>query len=252
MRKEIKTYENNTSYTFGRYIKESKKSFNSMIDYTILKPNTTIDDIRQHCEEAKEHECYSVCVFPEFVSSTKAFLEDSDVKVCTVISFPKGTDKTIQKVRETDKAISDGTDEIDLVMNYKQLKKLSEKEEDSDEYTKEYDDILDDIKQVTSICHKNGVICKIIIESSDLTYDQVRTACEMCVDAGADFIKTSTGFSESGIGAELDKVKYIRKILPDYIKIKASGGIRTIDQIKEFSQYVDRIGMSILPQESNF
>lgn len=247
MRKELPLYENKSTYTIGRYIKENKESYTHMVDYTLLKPNLTIDEIKQHCETAKDNGCYAICIMPEFVSTAKAFLEDTSVKICTVISFPKGNDKTIQKIREADKAISDGADEIDMVMDYKKLKKLQEYEIKSEEYEKNYADILDDIRQLSMLCHKNGKTLKVIIESGDLTLDQVRIACEMCVDAGADFIKTSTGFAESGVGAELDKVKYMRKILPDYMKIKASGGIRTEDQVKQFAPYVDRVGTSVIP-----
>lgn len=242
MKKELKLYTENKTYTLGRYLKENKESFNKMIDFTLLREDVDIDDIKKHCETAEENGYYAVCILPEFVSTAKAFCED--VVICTVISFPEGTDKTIKKIKDTDKAISDGAEEIDMVMNYKKLKELNEHDVDSEEYQKIYNDVLDDIRQVVQLCHKDGVVVKVIIESGDLTYDQVRIACEMCVEASADFVKTSTGFAKSGIGAELDKVKYMRKILPDFMRIKASGGVRSEEQIRQFAQYVDRVGTS--------
>lgn len=247
MKRELFLYTEKCTYTVGRYLSESQQSFTGIFDLTLLKPHVTMDEVKTHCELAKEHGCFAVCVLPEFVSMAKAWLDDTKVKVVTVISFPKGDDKTVQKIKETDKAISDGADEVDMVMNYKKLKKLTEMEVDSDDYNKAYEDVEDDIRQVAALCHKNGVQLKVIIESGDLTLDQVRTACEMCVKAGADFVKTSTGFAESGVGSELDKVKFMRKILPDYMKIKASGGIRTDDQIRELAPYIDRVGTSVIP-----
>jgi len=247
MKKELPLYENKNYYSVGKYLTESKESYNRLLDYTLLKSNITTDQLKNHCDTAIENNVYAICIPPEFVSTAKGFLQDENVKIVTVISFPKGTDKTIQKVREADKALAEGADEIDMVMNYKKLKSLSELEIGSEKYEKEYFDILDDIRQVAELVHKEGKTIKVIIESGDLTFDQVRTACEMCVTAEVDFVKTSTGFAPSGIGAELDKVKYMRRILPDKMQIKASGGIRTLDQVKQFAPYVDRIGTSVIP-----
>ena len=248
MKKQLPLNENKKdAYTVGQYLKESKTSFNYMIDYTLLKPHLTIDAIKEHCEVAKENNCYAVCIYPEYVSTASAFLEDSKVKICTVISFPKGDASTIEKVREADKAISDGAEEIDMVLNWKKLKKMTELDSTSEEYETEYNDLLDDVKQVAYICHKNGVTLKVIIESGELTFEQIKIACDICIDGNADFVKTSTGFSPSGVGAELEKVKYMRKILPDYIKIKASGGIRSQEDVEKFATYVDRIGTSVIP-----
>lgn len=227
-------------------IYESKSNFNKLIDYTYLKNNATTDNIKQLCDDAEDNNYYSVCVMPDFVSTAKIFLDKSDVKVCTVISFPNGDDKTNSKVRETIKAITDGADEIDMVMNYNLLKKLSV--ETDEEYKDIYEDILDDIKSVARVCHKDGVLLKVIIELDNLNYHQIKLACDICVDAGADYVKTSTGTSKSSISFEekIEKIKYMRKILPDYMKIKISGGIRTKDQIQQALPYVDRIGTSII------
>lgn len=113
-------------YNFDKFLKinESKNSFNHLIDYTYLKKNATVDDIKKLCEEAIENNFYSVCIYPDMVGTAKAFLEDEDVIVCTVVSFPEGDDSTNSKVRESMKAIADGADEIDMVFNYKKLKEL--------------------------------------------------------------------------------------------------------------------------------
>ena len=235
-------------YNFNQYNKiyESKSNFNNLVDYTYLKANATIDDIKKLCEEAVENNFYAVCVMPDFVSTAKAFLDDEDVKVVTVISFPKGDDKTNSKVRETLKAITDGADEIDMVFNYTQLKELSIVKDE--EYTDLYKELLDDVQSVARACHKDGAILKVIIEVEELNYNQIKMACDICVEAGADFVKTSTGMSKTMKPFEdkVDKIKYMRKILPEYIKIKISGGIRGKDQIEEVLPYVDRIGTSIV------
>ena len=131
-------------------------------------------------------------------------------------------------------------------MNYNLLKKLSV--ETDEEYKDIYEDILDDIKSVARVCHKDGVLLKVIIELDNLNYHQIKLACDICVDAGADYVKTSTGTSKSSISFEekIEKIKYMRKILPDYMKIKISGGIRTKDQIQQALPYIDRIGTSII------
>jgi len=219
-------------------LKENKTTikYNNLIDFTILNDQASVDQIKEYCDIAKQYKFASVCVKPDNILYAKSFLEDSNVKVCTVISFPKGTDSTIEKIKECTKALSDGADEVDVVMNYT---KLLKKEEDAVE------DITTELRELTELTHSEGKIIKVIIESGILTFDQIRTVCECCVEAGVDFVKTSTGYAK--VGAELDKVKFMRKILPDYIKIKASGGIRTIETIEEYAPYVDRIGMSANP-----
>jgi len=234
---------------FNTFINESKNNnrFNQIIDYTYLKLDANVDKIRQICDEAKESNFYSVCIRPEFVSDAKYFLKDSGVKVCTVISFPEGTDKTTDKLNESEKAIINGADEIDMVMNYKLLKKAMNLD---DEMKKSKLNIVrNDISKMARLCHGiNSVLLKVIIESGDLTLEQTEMACKICVDAGADFVKTSTGFAK--IGAEEDKVRYMRRILPDSVKIKASGGIRTLDDISRFVRAgADRIGTSSNPSK---
>jgi deoxyribose-phosphate aldolase len=220
--------------------------FNKAIDFTYLREDANIDKIQEICKMAKDNGFYSVCIRPDFVSYAVNFLENSGVKVCTVISFHEGTDKTQQKVAETQKAIANGADEIDMVMNWKLLYKWS-KESDKEKKTDIEQKMYDDIRKVADICHNaNSVTLKVIIESGELTLDQVQKACELCTKAGVDFIKTSTGYASKG--AEIDKVRFMRSILPDHIKIKASGGIRTIQDIENFiNAGADRIGTSSNP-----
>ena len=238
---------------FNNFINENKNNnskFNQIIDYTYLKMDANVDRIKQICNEAKEFGFYSVCIKPDYVSYAKEFLKGSNVKVVTVISFPGGTDKTIDKIKETERAIIDGADEIDMVMNYKLLKKATNLSDDEKKNSK-LDIIRNEISKIARLCHGiNSAILKVIIESGELTLEQTKLACEICVEAGADFVKTSTGFAKKG--AEEDKVKFMRKILPDSVKIKASGGIRTLEDIQRFVKAgADRVGTSANPSLLN-
>lgn len=231
---------------YFEFINENKNlyKYSKIIDYTYLRNDTNIEKIRQICNDAIKYNFYSVCIKSEFVSYAKEFLKNSDVKICTVISFPDGIDKSTEKLRDTEKSIINGADEIDLVMNYKLLKK-SLKLDDAEKDNK-IKIITKELSDIARICHNiNSVILKIIIETGELTLDQIKIACDICVNAGVDYIKTSTGFKK---GAEIEKVKFMRKILPDFIKIKASGGIRTLDDIKRFvNAGADRVGTSLNP-----
>jgi len=234
---------------FDNFINESKNNkgkYNQIIDYTYLKIDANVDRIKQICNEAKEFNFHAVCIKPEWVSYTKEFLKGSNVKVCTVISFPAGTDRTNDKLKEVERVIVDGADEVDMVMNYKLLKK-STSIEDEQERKDKIDIVKNEITKIARLCHGiNSVILKVIIESGELTLEQTKLACDICVEAGADFVKTSTGFSKTG--AEEDKVKFMRRILPDSVKIKASGGIRTLEDIQRFVKAgADRVGTSSNP-----
>ena len=222
------------------------KRYNKLIDYTYLREDANVDKIEEVCKQAKENGFYSVCVRPDFVSYASNFLEGTDIKIVTVVSFPDGDDKTQEKVVKSQKSISNGADEVDMVMNWKMLQKMSK---ESDE-TKKQDleqKIYDDIRKVADVCHgADSIVLKVIIESGELTLEQVKKACELCSKAGADFVKTSTGYAAKG--AEIDKVRFMRSILPDHIKIKASGGIRTLQDIETFvNAGADRVGTSSNP-----
>lgn len=221
------------------------KNYNHMIDYTSLKEDNNIDKIESVCRDAKEGKYYSVCIKPDFISVAKSFLDGSDVKVCSVISFPGGIDSTKDKIVEASKAIAEGADEIDVVMNYKKLiKGVDEKDEKILEY------VEDEIRELTSLCHgENNVVIKVIIETDLLDLEKIKKACEICQKAGVDYVKTSTGYVEVAkqelLDQKLKKVKYMKDILGDRTFIKVSGGIKTIEDIEKCLQAgADRIGTS--------
>jgi deoxyribose-phosphate aldolase len=202
---------------------------NSYIDHTLLKATATERNIIDLCEEAKQYNFYSVCVNSCYVPLAKQLMEETAVKVCSVIGFPLGAMSTEAKVYEAKKAVEDGADEIDMVMNVGLLK------------SKNYFRVLKDISDVKIAIGKTPL--KVILEISELSKNEIILASEICLDAKADFVKTSTGFSKSG--ATLTAVKIIRKTIRNKAKIKASGGIRDYDTaIKFIEAGADRIGTS--------
>ncbi|CCQ95867.1 Deoxyribose-phosphate aldolase [[Clostridium] ultunense Esp] len=183
----------------------------SMIDHTLLSPEATENMIKDLCKEAKEYGFAAVCVNPFYVKLAKGILENSKVKVATVIGFPLGASIKEVKAYETIKAIEDGANEIDMVINIGALK------------NKDYDRVRDDIRAVVYAA-KNKAIVKVIIETCLLTQEEKKIACEMAMEAGVDFVKTSTGFSTGGVTTE--DVKLMKTIVRNKLQIKASGGIR--------------------------
>ena len=219
------------------------QKFNEMTDYTQLSPQATEDDILRLSERARIIVPKSICILPKMVKFGKEVLKDTEILICTVISFPEGTNSLPEKLDETKKAIADGADEIDMVLDYQ---KLLENWDDQTQSLdrKEHDYLLQDIKQLADICHKNTKILKVIVESGELDIPQTKYVTTLCIDAGADFIKTSTG--KVDIGAELDKVKAMNETITEEgsdLLIKASGGIRTIDDQRKFFPFVQRFGM---------
>lgn len=212
------------------------------IDYTLLNPSATEDQIIELCKKADDLGVKSVCVLPKMVSVAKKELKDSNVLICTVISFPHGTDSTEDKLEETKKAIADGADECDMVLNYPMLKKCHHIE-----------DLVDDVSTLVNECHLNDVILKVIVESGLLDESETKEATHICLEAGADFIKTSTGMVS--VGAELSKVQIMKNTITDahsHMKIKASGAIRTMSDIERFEPYVDRFGVGFAAVDSIF
>ena len=249
---------------FKKFLNSLNESVNSdlnligKIDYTLLNPSATEDEILELCEKADKLGVKSVCVLPKMVSVATDALKNSEVLVCTVISFPQGTDTTEQKLAETKKAINDGADEIDMVLNYPLLKKALANEDDYDDLIAE---VENDVETLVDECHHNTnkdedpIILKVIVESGLLSLEETEEATHICLDAGADFIKTSTGFASNNIGAELDKVKLMRRIIREQgldMKIKASGGIRTMSDLQKFEPYVDRFGVGFAAVDSIF
>lgn len=197
------------------------------IDHTCLRPDATWEDIAKLCDEAVEYETASVCIPPCYVNRAKAAFPD--LTICTVIGFPLGYETTSIKYYEAAKAVSDGADEIDMVINIG--------------YLKNNDDavVLKQIERVRRACE--GRILKVIIETCCLTVDEKIRACELVTKGGADYIKTSTGFGSAG--ANLEDIALFRAHIGENVKIKAAGGIRTREQMEAFLEAgCDRLGCS--------
>ena len=187
-------------------------------------------------EEAEDNNFYSVCILPQYVAVANSFLKNK-IKISALIDFPKGQSDVKQKINSIDEAIVNGANEIDVVINYKLIK-------DSEEQNT----LENEIRELTEYCHKEGVIIKIIIEIGSLNYQEIEAICRMAINSNVDFIMTSTGKlpNDDSFETKLEKVKFMRKILPDDIKIKFSGGIRLNSQIKELLEVADRIGTSVI------
>ena len=204
-------------------------SINKYIDHTLLKPESTQDQIDNLIAEAKEYNFASVCVNPTWVSLAAEALKDSDVKVCTVIGFPLGANTSRVKAFETKDAIENGADEIDMVINIGRLK------------AKEYDFVENDIRAVVEASRDKLV--KVIIETCLLTNEEKEKACQLSVAAGADYVKTSTGFSTAG--ANVHDVALMRKTVGPNIGVKAAGGARSYADAEAFVKAgATRIGAS--------
>lgn len=201
------------------------------IDHTILKPDCTIDDVRKLCEEAVAYGFYAVCVPPYFVKNAKQFLEKSSVKLSTVVGFPMGYSTTSAKVEEIKKAVDEGVDELDVVINICAVKSGN------------WNYVQNDIDSMTTAVHIKGKQIKVILETGLMTEAEIRRLCQICQEVGPNFVKTSTGFN--GGGATVPAVRLLRECLDSKIKIKASGGIRTReDAIAMVEAGADRIGTS--------
>jgi len=213
----------------------------SYIDHTILKPDTLLDDVKKLCSEAIEYKFAAVCVPPPFVNVSKEFTKGTDIKVATVIGFPFGYAATEAKVAEVYRALEDGADELDIVINISDVKNGY------------WQKIEKEMTQLITPVHENAKIVKVIIESGSLTDAEIIRCCGICAHINADYVKTSTGYAESG--ATLHAVQLMRANLPSGISIKASGGIRTYEAAKQYIEAgADRIGcsagVSIIKQQS--
>ena len=199
------------------------------IDHTLIKPSATTENIIQLCEEAKKYNFFAVCINGSFVKLAKRELINSNVKIVAVVGFPLGTTAISIKVLETKTCINDGADEIDMVINVGMLK------------SKDFKYLENEIQAV-----KNEVgdrILKVIIETCYLTNEEKKVVCEIAMNAGADFVKTSTGFGTNG--ATIADVKLIKEVLKGQLSIKASGGIRDKETALNYiSMGVSRIGTS--------
>lgn len=207
----------------------NKSGLAKVIDYSLLKPEATLDDIKRLCEEAKRFGVYSVCINPSFITIARDALKGSDVKISTVIAFPLGMTLPEVKVYEAIEATLKGADELDIVMNIGMARSGN----------------WDYVKRETSdiIYATKGIIHKIIIETCLLSEAQKIRAAETVIEAGAEFIKTSTGFSQGG--ATVEDVRLLRSVAGNRCKIKAAGGIKTLQHVIEMIEAgASRIGTS--------
>ncbi|HUQ90084.1 MAG TPA: deoxyribose-phosphate aldolase [Bryobacteraceae bacterium] len=203
----------------------------SMIDHTMLKPEATRDEIVKLCREARQYTFASVCVNPYWVPLVAAELSGSPVKVCTVVGFPLGATPTAIKVAEAEAAIKVGAQEVDMVINVGALR------------SKDLDVVRMDIQAVAEACHRGGAIVKVILETALLDDNQKVIACSLAKIAGADFVKTSTGFSKSGATAH--DIALMRAAVGPEMGVKASGGIRTLEDLRTMATAgASRIGAS--------
>lgn len=243
--KKVNSYQDflNEAQVQTQAIQLSK--FAKMIDFSYIREDATKDNLNEIMELAKTNNFYGIVVNPEFTDYVAYDLDGTDIKVITTLDFPNGDSKDMDKISMAIEAISDGTDEIDMVMWWQGIKKAYA-EEDEEKRQTLLNSVEKDIRGIANECHKNAVVLKVIIESGLLTLEELVIACQLATNAGADYIQTSTGTKE--VGAELSKVKEMRRILPDYVKIKVAGGIRTLEQCNQFYPYVDRIGTSVIPK----
>jgi deoxyribose-phosphate aldolase len=203
--------------------------YNQLIDHTALKATTTKEQIKVLCEEAAEYKFMSVCVNPTWVKTASDLLKDSEVLVCTVIGFPLGANTPTVKAFETKDAIANGAGEVDMVVNVGAVKDGN------------WDLVFEDIKAVVDA--SGDVLVKVIIETCYLTDEEKVKTCELAVKAGADFVKTSTGFGTGG--ATKEDIALMRKTVGPNIGVKASGGVRTPEDLKNMVEAgATRIGTS--------
>lgn len=204
--------------------------FNQYIDHTLLKADATAAQIEKLCAEAREHEFFSVCVNSYYVKKALSLLSGSNVKVCTVVGFPLGASTMETKRFEAMKAVAEGAREIDMVINVSAIK------------SGEWQYVLDDMSSLAQVCHQQGSLLKVILETCLLTQEEKIKACELAVKAKVDFVKTSTGFSTGG--ATVEDIKLMRSLVGS-MGVKASGGIRDAETARKMIEAgATRLGTS--------
>ncbi len=205
------------------------ENINRLIDHTLLKPDAKQEEIEKLCAEAIKYHFMSVCVNPCNVNLCAKLLKGSDVKVCTVIGFPLGANISKTKIEETKYCLENGASEIDMVINIGRLK------------DKDYDYVENEIREIKNVCKDN--ILKVILETCLLSDEEIVKACQLSQNAGADFVKTSTGFSKGG--ATTHAVKLMRETVKDALGVKASGGIHSYEEAMAMVEAgANRIGAS--------
>ncbi|MDO8951213.1 MAG: deoxyribose-phosphate aldolase [Draconibacterium sp.] len=208
----------------------TKNQVAKTIDHAVLKPDNTDADLQQNAKMCIETGVFSMCVKPCDIKTAKELLKKSNVKVSCVLSFPHGADATPVKAFQAKQAIEDGTDEIDMVMNIGKF------------LSGDYEYVVNDIKAVVDVAHSHGILVKVIQESGYLTMEQVAKACELSYEAGADFVKTSTGFGPGKATPEI--IDVMVKTVGDRMMVKPSGGIRDWETAVAFlEQGANRLGI---------
>jgi deoxyribose-phosphate aldolase len=206
------------------------KNINRYIEHTILKPDVSQKEIENIVAEGIENQFIGVCLPPFWVKSARKLIQDQDLQLVTIAGFPLGYNQTEIKLAEINQALDDGADEVDIVWNLSAFKSGMS-------WTKI------DIARCAGLLHDHHKVLKVIIETAFLNEDEIKQACEICRDAGADFVKTSTGFASSG--AKVDHIRLMRSVLPSHVGIKAAGGIRDYETaVALISAGADRIGTS--------
>ncbi|MGB9597395.1 MAG: deoxyribose-phosphate aldolase [Candidatus Poribacteria bacterium] len=205
------------------------KDIAKMIDHSLLNPKMTDSELEEGCKIALDYDVASVCIKPYYVKRASEILKDSEVKIGTTIGFPHGGHSTSIKVAEAKQAIADGAEELDMVVNIGKVLSLDWKY------------VIDDIKAVVEIAHSESAIVKVIFENCFLQDRHKIELCGICGQLGADFVKTSTGYGDSG--ATIEDLKLMRKYSLPSVQVKAAGGIRTFDQVLEIRAVgVTRVG----------
>lgn len=204
---------------------------NKYIDHTLLKTAATEAQIIKLCQDALRYDFYAICVNGCHVPLAAKQLNGSDVKIASVVGFPLGAMSPQAKAFEAQNAIENGANEIDMVISIGALKDAK------------YDDVFSELSQLADLCHSHDAALKVILETCLLTDEEIIKACELCVKANADFVKTSTGFDAGG--ATIEDIKLMKRAVSGKAKIKASGGIRTLqDALKFIDAGADRLGCS--------
>jgi len=225
------TLENASSEQLLQIIEQNPAQISRLIDHTLLRPDATEADVERLCQEARQHGFASVCVNPTHVRFAAGQLRGTAVKTCAVIGFPLGATTTHDKIAETEQAIKAGASEVDMVINIGALK------------GRDYEFVQQQIEAVVQAAHNHRALCKVIIETSFLTDEEKVLVCQFAAEAGADFVKTSTGFS--GSGATEQDVALMRRTVGPQIGVKASGGIRTFaDALRMIRAGATRLGAS--------
>jgi deoxyribose-phosphate aldolase len=186
-----------------------------MIDHSLLRPELTREDVIRGCQIARKYDTASVCCIPSDVALCRSELKGCDVKVAAVVAFPHGNSTTATKVFEAERAIADGAQELDMVLHIGRL------------IGGDLEYVRADVRAVVAVAHRSGVLVKVILENCYLTDDQKRAGCKLCEEAGADWVKTSTGFAKGG--ATLEDLMLMRKAVSSRVQVKAAGGVRDLD-----------------------